>query len=820
MRKFTIDLNEWYDKDSSDNSKIGRNIKIITYEQKEGKQNTIGDLKNWLFWHGLENNEDLCPCFLTIDKYNHYNNKKKRDILKKCDYNDNTLLDDTEFNENNRMYVSFDKSRKCTCGKMNDMKGIKNIFSNKLEQEKKNLQDDFNRKNDDTTRKYENKLNQVTNQFNIKIQEQTKINNELKREMKRKNIEYEEQIKWMKLQNEEKNRKNEEKIKILDQSLIEIKKKENTCVQNKISAENEYNNSYQNIFSNYYTNEKTPLIQEITKEMEIFLLNKLSFDDLVEEIIPKIAKEEKFSKNIREFMEDKIDAIKDENLTIKISHFNILIMGNTGVGKSTLLNKVLKDQLAKTGFGSACTQGKPKPYESNNAKGIRIWDTKGIEQGIYNINAANLDIENAIDNLVKENDPDKFIHCIWYCVHSNRFLNEEIENIKKCYNYYIKNLPIIIIYTQSDNQEDADKMIKYIKGEIESIKNEDDENIKILKVLAEDKKIDNGIIKAFGISNLMKETSEIVKKGIESSCIESLMKQGENILKEEFKENINNIKNELFNENLIMDLPNLNDNDQFNILNELIKKEDESIAIFEKLDFVNFTKFVSHFSKKLAIALMHKNMLEKPSLKDILSIMMIKANDIKNHFEEIFDKKSNDASNLLADKIDNLTHELDSTYNISYLSFKYGHNNLKIQSKNNITNNLKPEIEDQVYREMSKKLYDIYAEKFSEKLQEIFHELLNGDKSNKKLEDIFFDKGHETAEKIYNKIVNLLDYPNDDYVEKKKKGKSIKERMNQRNKGPKDGKEEKNEGEEEEEEEDEEEKKDKKEKDLKENNKK
>ena len=553
--------------------------------------------------------------------------------------------------------------------------------------------------------------------------------------------------------------------------------------------------------------------------MEIYLLNKLSFDDLVEEIIPKIAKKEKFSKNIRDFMEEKINSIKDDNLAIKISHFNILIMGNTGVGKSTLLNKVLKEQLAKTDFGNACTQGKPKPYESNNAKGIRIWDTKGIEQGVYNINAANLDIEEAIDNLVKENDPDKFIHCIWYCVHSNRFLNEEIENIKKCYNFYIKNLPIIIVYTQSDNQEDADKMIKYIQREIESIKEEDNENIKILKVLAEDKKNDNGIIKAFGISNLMKETSEIVKKGIESSCIESLMKQGENILKEEFKENINDLKNSLFNENIIMDLPNLNDNEQLNVLNELIMKEDESIAIFEKFDFANFTKFVSKFSKKLAETLMHKDKLNKKSLIDIINIMTTKANDIKNNFEEIFDKKSNEASNLLADKIDNLTHELDSTYNISYLSSKYGHNNLKIQSKNNIINNLKPTIEDQVYREMSKKLYDIYADKFSEKLQEIFHELLNGDKSNKKLEDIFFDKGHETAEKIHNKIVNLLDYPNDDYVEKKKKVKGIKERMNQRNKGPKNSKEEKNE-EEEEEEEDEEEKKGKKEKGLKENNKK
>ena len=78
-------------------------------------------------------------------------------------------------------------------------------------------------------------------------------------------------------------------------------------------------------------------------------------------------------------------------------------------------------------------------------------------------------------------------------------------------NFYNKNLPIIIVFIQSDNQDEANKMISYIKIEIESIKNDGNENsIKILKVLAEDKVTDNGIIKAFGISNLMKERSEVV----------------------------------------------------------------------------------------------------------------------------------------------------------------------------------------------------------------------------------------------------------------------------------------------------------------------
>ena len=35
------------------------------------------------------------------------------------------------------MYASFDKSRKCKCGKIQELKGMQNIFSKKLEEEKK-----------------------------------------------------------------------------------------------------------------------------------------------------------------------------------------------------------------------------------------------------------------------------------------------------------------------------------------------------------------------------------------------------------------------------------------------------------------------------------------------------------------------------------------------------------------------------------------------------------------------------------------------------------------------------------------------------------
>ena len=102
--------------------------------------------------------------------------------------------------------------------------------------------------------------------------------------------------------------------------------------------------------------------------------------------------------------------------------------------------------------------GVPKAYESEKAKGIRIWDSRGIENGKYNLETAFNDIKNTIESLIKENDPDKFIHCIWFCIKSNRFTDKEAENLKKCYDSYIEKLPIIVVFTQSDNQKQTEKI--------------------------------------------------------------------------------------------------------------------------------------------------------------------------------------------------------------------------------------------------------------------------------------------------------------------------------------------------------------------------
>ena len=133
------------------------------------------------------------------------------------------------------------------------------------------------------------------------------------------------------------------------------------------------------------------------------------------------------------------------------------------------------------------------------------------------------------------------------------FLDEEFANICQCYYLYkIKKLPIILIFTQADNEIESDTIINYAQSRINEISDNNFRKcIKIVKVLPEDKPFSRNLIsKAYGIYNLKEKTFHSPKEGIKSSLNESLKKEGVSSLREEFHKIIDNTRSELFQDNL------------------------------------------------------------------------------------------------------------------------------------------------------------------------------------------------------------------------------------------------------------------------------
>lgn len=90
---------------------------------------------------------------------------------------------------------------------------------------------------------------------------------------------------------------------------------------------------------------------------------------------------------------------------------NILIAGKTGVGKSTLINAVFRDNLAETGIGRPITQGIVEITKPGSR--LSIFDTKGLELKDFEAIKKNI-IETVEDR--KGEDPNTYIHLAWLCI--------------------------------------------------------------------------------------------------------------------------------------------------------------------------------------------------------------------------------------------------------------------------------------------------------------------------------------------------------------------------------------------------------------------
>jgi uncharacterized protein (DUF697 family)/GTP-binding protein EngB required for normal cell division len=160
---------------------------------------------------------------------------------------------------------------------------------------------------------------------------------------------------------------------------------------------------------------------------------------------------------------DILEKIKDfenrvEEGMKKMDNLNIITIGKTGVGKSTIINAIFGDNLAKTGIGKPVTQN----CDAYTIPGspITIYDSKGLETGADNTGI----FDEIYNNIRKQNsstNTKEYIHICWYCVldDGNRLDENELKMIEKIQ----KIIPVIIVLTQSVGGNKTDEFIGEIK---------------------------------------------------------------------------------------------------------------------------------------------------------------------------------------------------------------------------------------------------------------------------------------------------------------------------------------------------------------------
>lgn len=155
----------------------------------------------------------------------------------------------------------------------------------------------------------------------------------------------------------------------------------------------------------------------------------------------------------------------------------ILLLGKTGVGKSSFVNYFLGKNIAVTGIGKPVTQELKEFELEYNGLSLSVTDSKGLE--VENSEKIKEDIINNIVARNGNNNIFEWYHTIFYCISvtNARIENYELEFLKELKGKISQNIHIILT-----NCDDPKKVKAQIDGMKEKLKRELGENTHIYEV--------------------------------------------------------------------------------------------------------------------------------------------------------------------------------------------------------------------------------------------------------------------------------------------------------------------------------------------------